>query len=86
VKALKSIKMDFLIDKLNTEATIKIAQLEFRGLMEEDEADLKEIEAKLKSVEKLRTNLKLSHIKAFREGKALLTPEQKEKIGKRHEM
>ena len=48
--------------------------------MEDDKASLKEIEAKLKTLEKLRTDMKLSHIKAFREGKALLTPEQMEKL------
>jgi len=85
IKALKSIKMDFLKGELKKEADLKIAQLELRSLMDE-EASLKEIEAKLKSAHKLKTDLKLSHIKAVREAKALLTPEQKEKVKKCHEM
>ena len=80
VKALKSIKLDFLKGKLRKEADLKIAHLEFKALMEDDKASLKEIEAKLKAVEKLRTDMKLSHIKAFRESKTLLTPEQMEKL------
>jgi Spy/CpxP family protein refolding chaperone len=86
VKALKSIKMDFLKGKLRKEADLKIAHLELKALMEDDTASLKEIEAKLKSVEKLRTDIKLSHIKAFRESKALLTPEQTEKLQESSEM
>jgi Spy/CpxP family protein refolding chaperone len=80
VRALKSIKMDFLKGKLRKVADLKIAHLEFKALMEDDEASLKEIESKLKAVEKLRTDVELSHIKAFRESKALLTPEHMEKL------
>lgn len=86
VNDLKSIKMDFLKNRLKTEADLKIAQLELKSLMDEDKTSLKEIESKLRSVEKLKTGLKLSHIKAFREAKALLTPEQMEKMKKCHEM
>lgn len=86
VKSLKSIKMDFLRSKLKKEADLKITQMELEALMDEDEASLNEIESKLRSVEKLKTDMKISHIKAFREAKALLTPEQKEKMKKCHEM
>jgi Spy/CpxP family protein refolding chaperone len=80
VKVLRSIRIDFLKGNLRKEADLKIAHLEFKALMEDNKASLKEIEAKLKAVEKLRTDMKLSHIRAFRESKALLTPEQKEKL------
>jgi Spy/CpxP family protein refolding chaperone len=85
VKDLKSIKMDFQKGKLMAEANLKIAQLELRSLMHEDDASIKDIEAKLKEAAKLKTDMKLSHIKAFRKAKALLTPEQLEKMKKHHE-
>jgi Spy/CpxP family protein refolding chaperone len=79
VKALKSIRMDFLKGKLKKEADLKIAQLELKALTDDDGASLKDIEAKLRMAEKLKADMKLSHIKAFRDAKALLTPEQEKK-------
>jgi Spy/CpxP family protein refolding chaperone len=79
VKALKSIRMDFLKGKLKKEADLKISQLELKALTDDDGASLKDIEAKLRMVEKLKADMKLSHIKAFRDAKALLTPEQETK-------
>jgi len=82
MKDLKSIKLDFQMSKIRKEADLKIAELELKSLMHEDEASIKDIEAKLKAVAKLKTDMKLSHIKAFRKAKALLTPEQLEKMKK----
>jgi len=82
MKDLKSIKLDFQMGKIRKEADLKIAELELKSLMHEDEASIKDIEAKLKAVAKLKTDMKLSHIKAFRKAKALLTPEQLEKMKK----
>jgi Spy/CpxP family protein refolding chaperone len=74
--------MDFMKGKFKAEANLKIAQLELKSLMHEDDAPIKDIEAKMKAAAKLKTDMKLSHIKAFREAKALLTPEQMEKMKK----
>ena len=86
VKDLKSIKMDFMKGKFKADANLKIAQLELKSLMHEDESSIKDIETKLKAVGKLKTDMKLSHIKAFRKAKALLTPDQLEKMKKYREM
>ena len=82
VKDLESIKMDFLKGSFKAEADLKIAQLELKRVMHDESASLKDIEAKLNSVAKLKTDMKLSHIKAFRQAKALLTPEQVDKLKK----
>ena len=82
MKELKSIKMNFMKGKFKAEANVKIAQLELKSLMHEDDAPIKDIEAKMKAAAKIKTDMKLSHIKAFREAKALLTPEQMEKMKK----
>ena len=85
VEAIKSIKMGFVKSRIKMEADLQIAHLELKALMDEDKASMKEIEAKLRSVEKLKVDMKLSHIKTVREAKALLTPEQKEKMMKCHQ-
>ncbi len=80
VETLKSIKIDFLKNKFKMEADLRIADLELQNLMQDDKAALKEIEAKLRTVEKLKTDMKLSHLKALRKAKEVLTEEQKEKM------
>jgi Spy/CpxP family protein refolding chaperone len=85
VEALKGIKMGSMKNEIKMGSDLKIAQLEFKSLMEDEKATLKDIESKLRAVEKLKVDMKLSHIKAFREAKALLTPDQKEKMMKCHQ-
>ncbi len=85
VEALKGIKMGSMKNEIKMGSDLKIAQLELKSLMEDEKATLKDIEAKVRSVEKLKADMKISHIKAFREAKALLTPEQKEKMMKCHQ-
>ncbi len=82
IESLKSMKMDFMKTKIKMGADLQIAQLELKALMGDDKASLKDIEAKLRAVEKMKTDMKITHLKAFRDAKALLTPEQKEKMMK----
>jgi hypothetical protein len=82
VKDLESIKMDFMKGSFKAEANLKIAKLELKSIMHDENASLKDIEAKLKSVASIETDMKISHIKAFRQARALLTPEQLEKLKK----
>jgi len=82
VAELESIKMDFQKGQIRKEADLKIAQLELKRLMHDDDAPIKDIEAKMKAAASLKTEMKLSHIKAYRKAKALLTPEQIEKMKK----
>ncbi|NIM99864.1 MAG: hypothetical protein GTO24_17850 [candidate division Zixibacteria bacterium] len=82
VEELKSIKMNFMRGSIEAEASLKIAQLELKSVMHDEKASVKDIEAKLKSVAKIRTDMKLSCIKSCRNAKALLTPEQLDKLKK----
>jgi Spy/CpxP family protein refolding chaperone len=82
VQDLEKIKMDFMKGRFKTEADLKIAQLELKSLMDKEDAPIKDIEAKMNTTAKLETDMKLSHIKAFRQAKALLTAEQMEKMKK----
>jgi len=82
IESLKSMKMDFMKTKIKMEADLQITHLDLKALMSDDKASLKDIEAKLRAVEKMKTDMKITHLKAFRDAKALLTPEQKEKMMK----
>lgn len=85
VEALNGIKMSSMKSEIKMQSDLKIAQLELKNLMEDEKAALKDIEAKVRSVERLKADMKIAHIKTFREAKALLTPEQKEKMMKCHQ-
>jgi Spy/CpxP family protein refolding chaperone len=49
-------------------------------MLHKDSVDLQAVEAKLKQIESLKTDLHLSMIKAREEIKAKLTPEQRKKL------
>jgi hypothetical protein len=86
IETLKSIKIDFMKNKFKMEADLRIADLELQSLMQDDKATLKEIETKLRTVEKLKTDMKLSHLQALKKAKEILTEEQKEKTKECHKM
>jgi Spy/CpxP family protein refolding chaperone len=61
-------------------ADIRIAQIELKELLIQDTVDMKAVEAKLKQLETMKTEMHLSHIKAMEECKTKLTPEQRKKF------
>ena len=83
VKAIKSRAMKEMIKK---RADKQIATLELKDIVGKDPVDMKAVEAKLKQIEAIGTDMRLSHIKTMEEVKALLTPEQKKKMKEMIEM
>ncbi len=77
--ALRAIKTRVAKDTIKKRADLELARVELKELLHKDEVDMKAVEASLKKVESVRTELKLSHIKAREEIKAILTPEQRKK-------
>ena len=61
-------------------ADISIARLELKDLLLQDPLDMKAVEAKVKQLGSLMTEMHLSHIKALETIKAKLSPEQRKKI------
>jgi len=68
VKDLKSIKMDFMKGKLMAEANLKIAQLELKSLVHEEDASIKDIEAKLEAEAEAEDRYEALAHKGFQEG------------------
>ena len=67
-------------EKIRRTADMRIAQIELKDLLSQDPVDMKAVEAKVKQLEAMRTEMQLSHIKAMEECKAKLTPEQRKKL------
>ncbi len=78
--ALKAIRTRVTKDTIKKRADLALARVELRELLHKDPVDMKAVEAGLKKVESVGTDLKLSHIKAREEIKAILTPEQRKKL------
>jgi Spy/CpxP family protein refolding chaperone len=77
----KAIHLKMKKERIQKKAEIKIADLELKELLDADPVDMNSVEAKVRKIESLRSELKMSHIKTHETVKAMLTPEQKEKLG-----
>lgn len=68
-------------DTIRRMADIGIARLDLQELLRREPLDLKAVEAKVKQLGSLRTDMHLAHIQALEQIKAKLTPEQRKKLG-----
>ena len=82
-KAIAEIRSSIKKDTIRRMADISIARLELRDLLLQDPPDMKAVEAKVRHLGSLRTEMHLSHIKALETIKTKLTPEQRKKIVER---
>ena len=80
-KMIHEIKTRIMKETIRKMADIRIARIELRDFFLQDPVDMKAVEAKVKQLGMMRTEMILSHIKALEEIKAKLTPEQRKKFG-----
>lgn len=85
INKLKALQLDFKRTEARLEADTKIAKLELHALLEDDQADLNVIQAKVDQLQKAEGSLLFTAIKSKRNAMAMLTPEQREKERKAHE-
>jgi Spy/CpxP family protein refolding chaperone len=78
--ALRALHSKTMKDMIKKRADKQIAGLELRDLLAKDPVDMKAVEAAVKKIESLRTDMFLTHIKAFEEMKSILTPDQRKKF------
>lgn len=76
-KAIGEIRSTMKKDTIRKMADIRIARIELSDLLLQDPPDLKAVEAKVRQLGSMRTEMHLSHIKALESIKAKLTPEQR---------
>lgn len=85
VGKLKALQLDFKRAEARLEADTKIAQLELHALMEDEQAELNAIQAKVDQLKKAEGACLIEAIKSKRSAMALLTPDQREKERAQHE-
>lgn len=82
---LKALQLEFKRTEARLEADTKIAKLELNALMEDEQADLNAIQAKVDQLKKTEGACLVAAIKSKRNAMAMLTPEQREKDRASHE-
>lgn len=80
-KVIGEIRSSIKKDTIRRMADISIARIELRDLLLQDPLDMKAVEAKVRQLGSLRTEMHLSHLKALENIKTRLTPEQRKKLG-----
>jgi Spy/CpxP family protein refolding chaperone len=76
-KAIGEIRSTMKKETIRKMADIRIARIELSDLLLQDPQDMKAVEAKVRQLGSLRTDMHLSHIKTLESIKAKLTPEQR---------
>jgi Spy/CpxP family protein refolding chaperone len=74
------IKSRMMKETIRRTADMRIVQIELKDLLSQDPVDMKAVEAKVKQLEMMRTEMHLSHIKAIEDIRTKLTPEQRKKL------
>lgn len=77
---VKEVRSRVMKEMIKKRADEHIAGIELKDLLDKDPVDMKAVEAKLKQIEKVKTEMHLSLIRAREEVKSKLTPEQREKF------
>lgn len=80
VDDLKKLRSRFDREAIRSEADIKVAKMELDELLEADTVNLEKAEMKVRELERLRGDRKLSRIRTAEAAKALLRPEQLKKL------
>jgi len=80
VQSLERLRVEFQREAIRREADLRIAEMELTTLLDADAADLQQVEAKLRAIERLRADLRLARIRTIEQGKAQLSPEQRQKL------
>jgi len=82
VKDLERLRTDFEREAIRKEADIRIAEMDLSRLLENDPVDIGRAEAKVREIEKLRADLRVSRIRTIEAGMARLNDEQRARLRK----
>ena len=80
VQDLEGLRDGYQRQAVRSEADIRVAEMDLQRLLKADPVDLEQVKATLQEIERLKTELRLERIRAIEQGKALLNPNQREKL------
>lgn len=80
VKDLKQLRSRFEKEAIRTEADVKVVKMELDELLDAEPVDLEKTEEKVRVLERLRGDQKLSRIRTIEAAKAVLRPDQRKRL------
>lgn len=80
VQTLERLRTDFQREAIHREADLRVAAIDVGSLVKAEPVDLGQVEAKLREIERMRTDFILARIRTIEQGKAQLTREQRAKL------
>lgn len=80
VHELEEIRETYQRNAIRYDADLRIGEMEIQRLLKADPVDLELVRVKLEGVERLKVELRLARPRAIEQGKALLSPQQREKL------
>jgi Spy/CpxP family protein refolding chaperone len=80
VRKLQELRTTFAKDSERKGAEIRVAEIDLNALLEQDRWDLARIEPAVKQIATLQADLRLARLKTIQAARALLNPEQLEKL------
>jgi len=80
VQGLERLRNDFQREAIKSDADLRIAEIDLSNLLGTDPVDLPKVDTKVREIERLKADLRLSRIRTIEKGKALLSAEQRAKL------
>jgi Spy/CpxP family protein refolding chaperone len=82
--SIGEIRSRMMKETIRRTADMHIVQIELKDLLRQEPVDMKAVEAKLRQLEMMKTEMHLSHLRAMEDIKTRLTPEQRTKFKEMH--
>ncbi len=80
VKSLEQLRNDFQKESIRKDADLRVAEMDLNGLLGAEKIDMPKVEAKVREIERIRTDLRLARIRTIQKGKEVLSADQRKKL------
>ena len=80
VKNLEQLRNDFQKESIRKDADLRVAEMDLNGLLIAEKVDMAKVEAKVREIERLRSDLRIARIRTIQKGKEQLTADQRKKL------
>jgi hypothetical protein len=80
VQDLENLRDGYQREAIRYQADIRTGEMDLQRLLNTDPVELEQVKVKLQKIEHLKTEIRLARIRAIEEGRALLSPEQYQKL------
>ena len=80
VEKLERLRSDYQRAAIRNDANLRIAEMDLEDLLEAEPVDIVKVESKVREIERLRADLRLSRIRTIEMGKEQLSAAQRKKL------